>query len=196
MSIFRRLVLFVCSVGFVAGFATSAQAEGWNPLSIFKKKAAPAYQPVIPASAELPIPQLNLPSLPQIPGKLPGVNTQGIPALPNLKLPSFGQQGAIANPIGMIEKWNNGTKNSLDKVKQALTLPKLKLPSLAGGQFTPPSVQTDNPFLKPLTNKLPFGLGNQAPAAKKSLIPQWLTGRPTTQQPPTLNNWLNQARPK
>jgi len=187
MSMLLRGVRAGCFVFLVLGIASAASAEGWNPLSIFKKSQPATYNPVVPASAQLPI------KLPQIPANLPGVNGQ---SFQGLKIPSIGGQGGGVAPASFVQKWNEGT----EKVRKAMTLPKIKLPTFDGTGFSGGQIQNENPFLQPLANKLPFANGNAAQTPpRKSLLPNWLsglTGKSATSQPPTLNNWLNQPRPQ
>lgn len=177
MSILRHGVWCGCVAALVFGFSSAAQAEGWNPFSVFKKKpAAPAYRPVVPASAQLPIKN----------------------ALPSVNIPSFPQVGGSAAPANFVDKWNAGAQNNMEKMRKALTLPKIKLPTFDGNKFSGGQVQNENPFLKPLTNKLPFGQSTKAAKPRKSLIPSWLSLKPAKQpqQPATLQDWLAQPRPQ
>lgn len=183
MSMLHRGVRAGCFVFLVLGIATAANAEGWNPLSIFKKNKPSTYRPVVPASAQLPI------KTPQMPAGLPGLNSQ---TFQGMKIPSFNNPGSGAAPAGFVDKWNQGT----EKIRKALTLPKIKLPTLGAAGFTGGQIQNENPFLQPLANKIPFGNSAQPSQPGKSLLPQWLSGKPATSQPPTLQNWLNQPRPQ
>lgn len=191
MSMLHRGVRAGCFVFLVLGIASAASAEGWNPLSIFKKSKPPAYRPVIPASAQLPIkaPQIKLPQMPQMPAALPGLDNQ---TFQGMKIPSIGGQRGSVAPASFVDKWNQGT----EKIRKALTLPKIKMPTFDGAGFTGGQIQNENPFLQPLANKIPFGNAAQSAQPRKSLLPQWISGKPATSQPPTLQNWLNQPRPQ
>ena len=171
MSIFRRgFFVFI-----LFGMATSVQAEGWNPLSVFKKKEPASHQSVVPASANLPIRET------QTPGAFPGLNQLS--------------SDIGAAPANFVDKWNQGTQKSMEKVRKALTLPKISLPNIGA-----PQIQNENPFLQPLMDKLSFG-GSDGSARtakpRKPLLSNWLTGKtPAKQQPPTLQDWLDKPRPQ
>lgn len=146
-------------------------------MSAFKKKPATRnYNPVVPASAQMPIQN----------------------SLPSINIPSFPQAGSNVAPASFVDKWNAGAQKKMDTMRKALTLPKIKMPTFDGTKFSGGQVQNENPFLKPLTNKLPFGQSTRAAKPRKSLIPSWLSLKPAAQpkQPATLQDWLGQPRPQ
>ena len=162
----RLTSVFLITLFFCVTSATTTTAQVWNPFA--KKNAAQQYRPVVPAVAQAPI------------------NAK----LPQLSIPSFpsaATNGRVA-PVSFVE----GTKDTLGSIGRALTLPKLKLPSFKS-PLTPQANQ-QNPFLKPLTSGLLFG--NQQAKPRKSLLPDWLTGKPAPQQPPTLQDWYARPRPQ
>ncbi len=180
-------------LGIVGQLSTEASAQLWNPLSILQKEDAPEYRPVIPASAQTPVtPYSNAPQFP-----LPNIPTKELPSISMPSMPSTA-------PGGWIDRWNQGAKNSADKLKSALTLPQIRMPSMTGGQFRPPEIQNENPFLAPLTNKLPFGTSKptarskQAATKKKSIWPSFRFGKPKPEPKKivTLQDWMGQPRPE
>ena len=167
MSTSLRNLMFA-GLAAVVAFPAVAGADGWNP---FKKKSTDEYRPVIPANAQVPMQEKG-----------------------TFRIPSFTDGNGKIAPAAFIDQWNRGAQQSMERMRKAITLPKIQLPSMTVNM--PGNVQNENPFLQPLLNKLPFPGASQPAKPRKKLLPAWLTGKPERQQPPTLQDWLGQPRPQ